>query len=55
MAKVKNFFNEETGSELSQHAVTAALVATFCLTTFIALNGGFSATLLNLKEIIFGS
>jgi Flp pilus assembly pilin Flp len=55
MAKVKNFFNDETGSELGRHAVTAALVAVFCVTTFIALNGGLTATLQNLKEIIWGS
>jgi Flp pilus assembly pilin Flp len=55
MAKIKNFFNDETGSELSQHAVTAALVVTFCITTFIALNGGLAAALQNLKEIILGS
>ena len=55
MAKIKNFYHDQTGSELSQHAVTAALVATFCIATFIALNGGLTATLLNLKAIILGS
>jgi len=54
LAKVKNFFNDETGSELRSHAVTAALVAMFCITTLIALNGGLAATLQYLKEIILG-
>jgi len=55
MAKVKDFFNDETSSELRSHAMTAALVATFCVTTFIALNGGLTATLQHLKQIIWGS
>jgi Flp pilus assembly pilin Flp len=55
MAKVKNFFNDETGSELGQHAVTAALVATFCITTVFALSGGLTSALQNLKEIILGN
>ncbi len=54
MARIKKFFNDETGSELIQHAVTGALVSAFCITTFIALSGGYTAALLNLKEIVLG-
>ena len=54
MARIRNFFNDETGSEMSQHATTAALAVTFCIVTFIALSGGYAAALQSLREIVLG-
>ncbi len=55
MTRIKNFFlKDETGLALSQSAMTTALIATFCVTTFIALSGGLGAALQNLKDIVLG-
>lgn len=53
MNKIKNFFlNDETGLELSEYAVAAALIAVACVAAFTALNGGITATINDLKDKI---
>ena len=53
MNKIKNFFlNDETGLELSEYAVAAALIAVACVTAFTALNGGITATINSLTSSI---
>ncbi|MEP7339621.1 MAG: Flp family type IVb pilin [Acidobacteriota bacterium] len=49
----KNFFlNDETGLELSEYAVAAALIAVACVVAFTALNGGITATIDKLKTSV---
>jgi Flp pilus assembly pilin Flp len=51
--KIKNFFlNDETGLELSEYAVAAALIAVACVLAFTALNGGITATIGKLKTSV---
>ena len=46
MNKIKNFFlNDETGLELSEYAVAAALIAIACVAAFTALSGGIKTTI----------
>jgi len=53
MNRIKNFFlNDETGLELSEYAVAAALIAIACVAAFTALNGGITTTINNLKNTI---
>ena len=53
MNSIKNFFlNDETGLELSEYAVGAALVAVACVVAFTALSGGISAAINDLKDNI---
>jgi Flp pilus assembly pilin Flp len=53
MNKIKNFFlNDETGLELSEYAVAAALIAVACVAAFTALNGGISSTINTLTTSI---
>ena len=53
MKKIMNFFlDDETGLELSEYAVAAALIAIACVAAFTALNGGISATINSLKDAI---
>lgn len=53
MNKIKNFFlNDETGLELSEYAVAAALIAIACVVAFTALNGGITATIDGLTEAV---
>ncbi len=55
MNKIKNFFlNDETGLELSEYAVAAALIAVACVAAFTALNGGITTTINSLKTSISG-
>jgi Flp pilus assembly pilin Flp len=53
MNKIKNFFlNDETGLELSEYAVAAALIAIACVVAFTALNGGITATIDGLTDAV---
>ncbi|MFN0086083.1 MAG: Flp family type IVb pilin [Blastocatellia bacterium] len=53
MKKISNFlFNDETGLELSEYAVAAALIAIACVAAFTALNGGITTTINSLKTSI---
>lgn len=55
MNTIKSFFlNDETGLELSEYAVAAALIAVACVAAFTALNGGITATINGLKDAIAG-
>ncbi len=50
---IKNFFlTDETGLELSEYAVAAALIAVACVLAFTALNGGITGTINNLKTAV---
>ena len=53
MNTIKNFFlNDETGLELSEYAVAAALIAVACVVAFTALSGGIGAAIDNLTTKI---
>ncbi len=53
MNTIKNFFfNDETGLELSEYAVAAALVAIACVGAFTALNGGITGAINALKDAV---
>ncbi|HEX9002319.1 MAG TPA: Flp family type IVb pilin [Blastocatellia bacterium] len=53
MNKIKNFFlNDETGLELSEYAVAAALIAVVCVAAFTALSGGIGDAITDLKTAI---
>ena len=53
MKKMMQFlFEDETGLELSEYAVAAALIAIACVAAFTALNGGISATISSLQSAI---
>jgi Flp pilus assembly pilin Flp len=53
MNKIKKFFlTEETGLELSEYAVAAALVAIACVGAFTALNGGITGAINALKDAV---
>ena len=55
MNRVKNFFlKDETGLELSEYAVGAALVAVACVAAFTALKGGIVSALDSLTSAISG-
>jgi Flp pilus assembly pilin Flp len=55
MKTIKNFFfNDETGLELSEYAVAAALIAVACVVAFTALSGGISTAIDGLKAAIAG-
>lgn len=42
---IKKFWNDETGLELSEYAVAAALVALACVAAFTALGGKISTAI----------
>ncbi len=51
--QIKSFFlNDETGLELSEYAVAAALIAVACVVAFTALNGGITTTIGKLKTAV---
>ncbi len=53
MNTIKNFFfDDETGLELTEYAVAAALIAIACVAAFTALNGGIGETINTLKTSI---
>ena len=45
---IKKFFQDETGLELSEYAVAAALVALAVITAFTTLGGNISSKINNL-------
>jgi Flp pilus assembly pilin Flp len=45
MTKIKKFYNDETGLELSEYAVAAALIAVACVAAFTALSTSISDAL----------
>ena len=49
---VKKFFQDETGLELSEYAVAAALVALAVITAFTTLGGNISTRIGNLASAI---
>ena len=49
---VKKFFQDETGLELSEYAVAAALVALAVITAFTTLGGNISTKIGNLASAI---
>lgn len=49
---IKNFFRDETGLELSEYAVAAALVAIAVVGAFTALGGAISARIGELVDVI---
>jgi pilus assembly protein Flp/PilA len=48
----KRFLRDETGLELSEYAVAAALVAIAAVVAFQALGGNISAKITSLADII---
>lgn len=49
---IKNFLRDETGLELSEYAVAAALVAIAVVTAFTTLGNAISAKINNLASTI---
>ena len=49
---IKNFWNDETGLELSEYAVAAALVALAAVAAFTTLGGKISTAIENLGSKI---
>lgn len=52
MNTIKNFFKDETGLELSEYAVAAALVALAVVTAFTNLGTAIGAKITELKTAI---
>jgi len=52
MNMIKKFWNDETGLELSEYAVAAALVALAAVAAFTALGGKISGAINNLGSKI---
>ncbi|HKX27757.1 MAG TPA: Flp family type IVb pilin [Blastocatellia bacterium] len=52
MKKIKSFFNDDEGLELSEYAVAAALIAVACVVAFTTLSNSISAALNNLAGLI---
>ena len=48
MNTIKNFFNDETGLELSEYAVGAALIAIAAAAAFVALGDKITAAITQL-------
>ena len=51
---IKRFLNDETGLELSEYAVAAALVALACVLAFLNLGGNIAIKINELAETIIG-
>ena len=51
---IKNFLRDETGLELSEYAVAAALVAMAVVAAFTALGGAISGRINSLASTITG-
>ena len=51
---IKNFLRDETGLELSEYAVAAALIAVACVVAFTALGTAISAKINTLAATING-
>ncbi len=49
---IKNFLRDETGLELSEYAVAAALIAIACVTAFTTLGGAITAKISTLAATI---
>ena len=49
---IKKFLNDETGLELSEYAVAAALVAIACVAAFTLLGGRIAARITELADVI---
>ena len=49
---IKRFFSDETGLELSEYAVAAALVAIACVAAFTLLGGNIAARITQLANTI---
>jgi Flp pilus assembly pilin Flp len=49
---IKRFFNDETGLELSEYAVAAALVAIACVAAFTLLGGNIATRITELANTI---
>jgi pilus assembly protein Flp/PilA len=49
---LKNFFRDETGLELSEYAVAAALIALACVTAFTTLGTTIKTAITNLGSKI---
>ena len=49
---IKRFFRDETGLELSEYAVAAALVAIACVAAFTLLGGNIAARITELANTI---
>jgi Flp pilus assembly pilin Flp len=47
-----NFLQDETGLELSEYAVAAALIAIGCVTTFTHLGDAITGKIIDLKNKI---
>lgn len=53
MNKIKTFFlDDETGLELSEYAVAAALIAVACVVAFTGLSGAITSAIDGLKSAI---
>ena len=51
---IKKFLNDETGLELSEYAVAAALVALACVLAFRTLGGNIATKINELADTIVG-
>jgi pilus assembly protein Flp/PilA len=49
---IKRFFRDETGLELSEYAVAAALVAIACVAAFTLLGGNIATRITELANTI---
>ena len=49
---IKRFFRDETGLELSEYAVAAALIALACVLAFTALGTNIGARIQSLADTI---
>ena len=49
---IKRFFHDETGLELSEYAVAAALVAIACVAAFTLLGGNIATRITELANTI---
>jgi pilus assembly protein Flp/PilA len=52
---IKRFFADETGLELSEYAVAAALIALACVAAFTLLGGNIAARITTLANTIGGN
>ena len=52
--KIKNFLTDESGLELTEYAVGAALIAVACIIAFTTLGSEITNTISNLASTIAG-
>lgn len=52
MSKIRHFYIEETGLEMSEYAVAAALITLACVITIAALSSNIAAVIKNIASYI---